>query len=60
LEWLHNGEKLTADDRHVMMTVGNRAQLKIHLCSAGDAGEYCCQATNAVDTETCRAKLTVR
>ncbi len=61
VEWLHNGEKLHVDsDSRVSVSLSSgRAVLRIAGAAAADAGEYCCQATNAAGMQVSKATLTV-
>ncbi|WP_187787905.1 immunoglobulin domain-containing protein, partial [Salmonella sp. S146_54837] len=59
VKWFLNGKEIVIGARHRVRQNEGEFSLILDSVSEGDAGEYICEATNALGTEKCRGKMNV-
>lgn len=57
--WLHNGESIPADDRHIFEAMEGESVLKIADAKRADRGEYTVKASNKLGEDVSSFLVTV-
>lgn len=60
IQWLKDRRELKSSGNTKITFVGGKASLEISSVAKTDAGDYLCKASNAVGSDFCKAKVTVK
>lgn len=60
IQWMKDRRELKSSDKTKITFVGGTASLEVSSASKADAGDYLCKASNAVGSDFCKSKVTVK